>query len=148
MTLTDEIKILDDNIKVNQAEYDLDREAAKMPALLSKELDKYEYLIEEDLGYKPGIVQRDKFEYSVLGEVLSGKVKKDKQNNKTDKRIKKDKQEKNLFYNSQHSFVKFKDVSDFKYLSLDSMPKKPNDFFIKNLLCLKNLIRKQKKSKI
>ena len=32
MTLTNEIKILDDNIKVNQAEYDLDREAAKMPA--------------------------------------------------------------------------------------------------------------------
>ena len=111
-------------------------------------LHKYEHLTEKDLGYKPGIVERDKFEYSVLGEVLSCKVKKDKQNNKTDKRIKKDKQEKNLFYNSQHSFVKFKDVSDFKYFSLDSMPKKLNDFFIKNLLCLKNLIRKQNKSKI
>ena len=60
-----------------------------MPALLSKELDKYEYLTEEDLGYKPGIVQRDKFEYSLLGKVLSGKVKKDKQNNKTDKELKK-----------------------------------------------------------
>ena len=148
MTLNDEIKILDDNIKANQAEYDLDREVAKMSALLSKELDKYEYLTGEDLGYKPGIVQRDKFEYPLLGEVLSGKVKKDKQNNKTDKRIKKDKQEKNLFYNSQHSFVKFKDVSDFRDLSLDSMLKKLNDFFIKNLLCLKNLIQKQKKSKI
>ena len=31
-TLTDEIKILDDKIKVNQAQYDLGREAAKISA--------------------------------------------------------------------------------------------------------------------
>ena len=53
MTLTDEIKNLDDKINANQAQYDLDREAAKISALLSKELDKYEYLTGEDLGYKP-----------------------------------------------------------------------------------------------
>ena len=29
MTLTDEIKVLNDKIKVNQAQYNLDREAAK-----------------------------------------------------------------------------------------------------------------------
>ena len=56
MTLTDELKILDDKIKTNQAQYDLDREAAEISALLSKELDKYEYLIGEDLGYKPQLV--------------------------------------------------------------------------------------------
>ena len=32
MTLTDEIKILDDKIKANQAQYNLDREAAKNSA--------------------------------------------------------------------------------------------------------------------
>ena len=32
MTLTDELKILDDKIKANQAQYDLDREAAKISA--------------------------------------------------------------------------------------------------------------------
>ena len=58
MTLTDELKILNDMIKANQAQYDLDREAAKISALLSKELDKYEYLTGEDLGYKPGVVER------------------------------------------------------------------------------------------
>ena len=52
MTLTDEIKILDDKIKGNQAQYNLDREAAKISSLSSKELDKYEYLTSEDLGYK------------------------------------------------------------------------------------------------
>ena len=48
MTLTDELKILNDKIKANQAQYDLDREAAKISALSSKELDKYEYLTGED----------------------------------------------------------------------------------------------------
>ena len=35
---------------------------------------------------------------------------------------------KNLIYNSQHSFTKFKDIDAFKELSLDSMYKKLNDF--------------------
>ena len=35
MTLTDELKILDDNIKANQAQYNLDKEAAKISALSS-----------------------------------------------------------------------------------------------------------------
>ena len=43
MALTDELKTLDDKIKTTQAE-NLDREAAKISALSSKEMDKYEYL--------------------------------------------------------------------------------------------------------
>ena len=145
ITLTDELKILDDKIKANQTQYDLDREAAKTSALSSKELDKYEYLTGEDLGYKPGVVKKVKCEYSLLGQPLNNKAK-----SKTEKRYKvvnTDRQDKNLFYNSQHSFVKFKDISDFKELSLDSMYKKLNDF-IKNLLDLKSLLHKQKETKI
>ena len=63
MTLTYELKIIDDKIKVNQAQYDLDREAAKIFPLSSKELDIYEYstikkkkITGKDLGYKPGEV--------------------------------------------------------------------------------------------
>ena len=59
---------LDDKIKANQAQYNLDREAAKISALSSKELDKYEYLTGEDLGYRPGVVEKVKFKYSPLGE--------------------------------------------------------------------------------
>ena len=55
MTLTEQVKILD-----------LDREAAKRSALSSKDLDKYEYLTGEDLGYKPDVIQRAKSEYSPL----------------------------------------------------------------------------------
>ena len=60
MTLTDELKILDDKIKANQTQYDLDREAAEISALLFKNMDKYECLTGEDLGYKPGVFKRAK----------------------------------------------------------------------------------------
>ena len=53
MTLTDELKILDDKIKANQAQYDLGREVAKISGLSSKDLlEKYEYLTDEDLGHR------------------------------------------------------------------------------------------------
>ena len=48
MKLTDELKILDDKIKANQVHCDLNREAAKISALSSKNLDKYEYLTGDD----------------------------------------------------------------------------------------------------
>ena len=37
-TLTDELQILDNKIKANQAHYNLDREAVKISALSSEEL--------------------------------------------------------------------------------------------------------------
>ena len=71
MTLTEQVKILDHKIKGNKVQYDLDREAAKIYALLSGELEKYEYLPGEDLGYKPDVIQKAKFEYSPLGKVFN-----------------------------------------------------------------------------
>ena len=68
MTLTDELEILHDKIKANQAQYDLGREAAKISALSSKNLlGKYEYLTGEGLGYIPSVLEKTKFEYSPLG---------------------------------------------------------------------------------
>ena len=48
MTLTEQVNILDDKINANRAQYDLDRQAAKISALSSSELEKYEYLTGED----------------------------------------------------------------------------------------------------
>ena len=76
MTVTDLIKILNRKIKQNEAQYDLDREAAKISALSSKNLDKYEYLTGEDLGLKPRTVEKAKFEYSPLGVSLNKAFKK------------------------------------------------------------------------
>ena len=52
MTITDQIKFLNIKILQNEAQYDLDRKAAKISALSSNNLDKYEYLTGEDLGLK------------------------------------------------------------------------------------------------
>ena len=56
MTLTDELKILDDKIKANQAQYDLGRQTAKVSALSSKNLlEKCKDLTGEDLGHRPSV---------------------------------------------------------------------------------------------
>ena len=71
MTVTDQLKIIDNKSKANQAQYDLDRLAANISALLSGELKKYEYLAGEDLGYKPSVIEQAKFDYSLLGKVFN-----------------------------------------------------------------------------
>ena len=78
MILTNEIKILDNKIKANQSQYDLGGEAAKISVLSSKDLlEKYEYLASEDLGQRPNVLEKTKFDYSPLGMSLSKSFKKD-----------------------------------------------------------------------
>ena len=60
MTVTDQIKILDKKIMQNEGQYDLDRTAAKISALSSNNLDKYEYLTGEDLGLKTSVIEQAK----------------------------------------------------------------------------------------
>ena len=71
MHITEQVKILDDKILANKAQYDLDRQAAKISALISGKFDKYEYLTGEDLGYKPDVVQKARFEYSPHDQVFN-----------------------------------------------------------------------------
>ena len=71
MTVTDQIKILYRKIMQNEAQYDLDRKAAKISALFSNYLYEYECLTGEDLGLKPNTVEQAKFEYSPLGKVFT-----------------------------------------------------------------------------
>ena len=77
MTVTDQTKILDRKIMQNEAQYDLDRKAAKISALSSNNLDKYEYLTGEDLGLKPSTIEQAKFEYSPLGKIFNKRLDKD-----------------------------------------------------------------------
>ena len=79
MTLIDQINILDRKTMQNEAEYDLDRKAAKISALSSNNLDKYEYLTGEVLGYKPSVVKQAKFEDSRLGKIFTKGLDKDDQ---------------------------------------------------------------------
>ena len=123
MTVIDEIKIFDDKIKSNQAQYVLEREAAKISALSSKDLlEKYEYLTVEDLGHRPSALEKTKFEYSPLGMSLSKSFKKDQVKNIA-------KSESNFNYDSNHKFYEFyKRYDEFEEMSLGSKYKKINDF--------------------
>ena len=61
----------------NEAQYDLDRKAATISALSSNNLDKYEYLTGEGLGYKQIVIEKAKFEYSPLGKIFTEGLDKD-----------------------------------------------------------------------
>ena len=76
MTRKEQIKILDDKIEANNAQYDLDRMNAEISAYSSGDLPKYEYLTKKDLGYKPDVVEKVKFEYSPI--FTDGLAKEDK----------------------------------------------------------------------
>ena len=110
MTVTVQIKILDDKITSNQVQYDLGREAAKIAALSSKHLlDKYEYLNGEVLGYKPNVFEKAKIEYSPLVMVLINNTK-----SKTNKnRVGIKKQDEYLIYNSPQSLKTSRNLRNF-----------------------------------
>ena len=61
-----------------EAQYNLDRKAAKISALSSNYLVKYEYLTGEDLGLKSSTVEQTKFEFSPLGKIFNKELDKDK----------------------------------------------------------------------
>ena len=71
MTRKEQVKILDDKIEANNAQYNLDRMNAEISAYSSGDFPKYEYLTKKDLGYKPDAFEQAKFEYSPLGKVFT-----------------------------------------------------------------------------
>ena len=72
----------------NEAQYRLDRKAAKISALSSNNLDKYEYLTGEDLGLKPSTVEQVRFEQSPLGKIFNKGFDKNDQKEGLFKRLK------------------------------------------------------------
>ena len=72
----------------NEAQYNLDRKAAKITALSSNNLDKCEYLTGEDLSLKPSAVEQARFEYSPMGKIFNKGVYKDDQKEGFFKRLK------------------------------------------------------------
>ena len=72
----------------NEAQHRLDRKAAKISALSSNNLDKYEYLTGEDLGLKPSTVEQARFEQSPLGKIFNKGFDKNDQKEGLFKRLK------------------------------------------------------------
>ena len=105
MTRKEQNKILDDKIKANNAQYNLDRMNAEISAYSSGDLPKYEYLTKKDLGYKPDAFEQAKFEYSPLGKVFTDGL------DKSDKKEGLLKRLKNIEDKSNNQLLAIKDIS-------------------------------------
>ena len=71
------IMTINDQIKDEKLQYDIDREAAKTSALTSGKIHKYEYLTGEDilLSNQQQIIEQAKFTYSPLGKAFEKQIK-------------------------------------------------------------------------
>ena len=68
---------IEDQIKDEKLQYDINREAAKISTLSSGKLDKYEYLTGEEIlpSNQQQIIQQAKFNYSPLGKAIEKQIK-------------------------------------------------------------------------
>ena len=151
-TVTDQIKILDRKIMQNEAEYDLDRKAAKISAFSSNNFDKYGYLTGEDLGLKPSNIEQTRLEYSPLGKTFNEGLSEDDKKEGLFKRLKnlEDKNEKQLkaIENKNEkqldtNLKSLKSISYFSQLStkakelFEKIKKEKNDIDPEKFVCVK-----------
>ena len=68
---------IDDKIRNEKLKYDINREVAKISALLSGKIDKYECLTGEEIlpSNQRKIIEQAKFPYSPLGKAFKNKQK-------------------------------------------------------------------------
>ena len=68
---------IEDQIKDEKLQYDINREAAKISALSSGKIGKYEYLTGEEIlpSNQQQIIQQAKFNYSPLGKAIEKQIK-------------------------------------------------------------------------
>ena len=66
---------VDDKIRDEKVQYDINREAAKISALSSGKIDKYEDLIGEEIKEEMRVIEQAKFTYSPLGKALEKQTK-------------------------------------------------------------------------
>ena len=95
----------------NEAQYDLDRKAAKISALSSNNLDKYEYLTGEDLGLKPSTIEQTKFENSLLSKISNKGLSEDDKKEGLFKRLK-----------NNESKIKSQDKKELKLIKNEEQP--------------------------
>ena len=63
---------INDKIRDEKLQYDINREVTKISALSSRKIDKYEYLVGEELltSNQREIIKKNKFAYFSLGNAL------------------------------------------------------------------------------
>ena len=68
---------IDDQIRDEKLQYNINREAAKISALSSNKIGKYEYLTGEEIlpSNQKQIIEQAKFTYSPLGKAFEKQIK-------------------------------------------------------------------------
>ena len=68
---------IDDQIRDEKLQYDINREAAEISALSSDKIDKYEYLTVKEIlpSNQQQILEQAKFTYSPLGKAFEKQIK-------------------------------------------------------------------------
>ena len=71
---------IDDKIRDEKLQYDINREAAKIPILSSGKIDKYDYLTGKEMlpSNQRQIIEQAKFAYSLLEKAFGKKKQKDR----------------------------------------------------------------------
>ena len=152
MTQKEQVKILDDKIEANNAQYNLDRMNAEISAYSSGDLPKYEYLTKKDLGYKPDAFELAKFECSPLGKVFTDGLNKTDRNEGLLKRLK------NIEDKSNNQLLTIKNISkpaikgnvSDEYKAIQNYKQELNDKNILHLDGVKkfdNIVNKWKQTK-
>ena len=125
---------IEDQIKDEKLQYDINREAAKISALSSGKLDKYEYLTGEEIlpSNQQQIIQQAKFTYSLLGKAIEKQRKtiedqgkeqvKAIQDNKQLVRINKDDYKDKLLFSKEREI--FKDIFNKRLNKIEEMNNK------------------------
>ena len=115
---------IEDQIKDEKLQYDINREAAKISALSSGKIDKYEYLTGEEIlpSNQQQIIQQVKFNYSPLGKAIEKQIKAIEDQGK--------KQVKSIQVNKQIANINDDDYKDKK---LDKIEKLNNKIDYNNL---------------
>ena len=123
-----QLKIINNKIKGNPAQYDLGRLAAKKSAYSSVDLRKYEYLTGADLGHKPSLFEQAKFDYSPLANIFTKGLDKDDKKEGLFKRLK------NIEDNNEKQLEAIRDqgekqLDELKNIKTDSKSLKKINYF-------------------
>ena len=137
MSISEKIKTIDDKIDQNKAQYNLDRQTAKISDLSSANISKYEFLTGKDVLPEKDLLEKaaglKRFEYSPLDKELRAQtdiakktVSKIRNTFEFNEIIKKEKPTlenysiSDLIYDSKHRFYKYScDKEKFTKLSLE-----------------------------
>ena len=127
MSIVEKIKGIKNKIEQTKAQHNLDRQTAKISALPSENVSKYEFLTGKDVLLEKGLLEKaaaiKRFKYSPLGKELKAQIRAvEKKCQKLDKVfesneqkffLKKSRAKSNLVYSKDLTFYRYRNTKKF-----------------------------------